>query len=66
MINHVRVTNVARQRYIGDPDMIDHCGLILGGLRPEPSLGRHADNVIIPLDLTQSHWSSGSPVCFPS
>jgi hypothetical protein len=39
--------------FIGDPDMIDHCGLVWGGLRPEPSLGRHADNVIIPLDLTQ-------------
>ncbi len=40
-------------RYIGDPDMIDQCGLAWDGLRPEPSLGCHADNVIIPLDLTQ-------------
>jgi hypothetical protein len=79
--------------YIGDPDVIDHCGLVWAGLRPEPSL----DNVIIPLDLTQlfcpgftfaagppsgftttaveslqshrihtqSHWSSGSTLCFP-
>jgi hypothetical protein len=39
--------------YIGDPDVIDHCGLVWGGLRPKPSLGRCADNVIIPLDLTQ-------------
>ncbi len=40
--------------YIGDPDVIDHfCGLIWGGLCPEPSLGPRADNVIIPLDLTQ-------------
>ncbi len=39
--------------YIGDPDMIDHCGLVWGGLRPEPSLGRRSNNVIIPLDLTQ-------------
>ncbi len=39
--------------YIGDPDVIDHCCLIWGGLHLEPSLGRHADNVIIPLDLTQ-------------
>ncbi len=44
--------------YIGDPDVIDHCGLVWGGLRPEPSLGRCADNVIIPLDLTQLFCSS--------
>jgi hypothetical protein len=28
-------------------------GFIPGGLHPEPSLGPRADNVIIPLDLTQ-------------
>ncbi len=39
--------------YIGDPDVIDHCGLVWGGLCPEQAPGRHADNVIIPLDLTQ-------------
>jgi hypothetical protein len=39
--------------YIGDPNVIDHCGLVWGGPRPEPSLGPYADNVIIPLDLTQ-------------
>ncbi len=39
--------------YIGDPDVINHCGLVWGGLHPEPSLGCCADNVIIPLDLTQ-------------
>ncbi len=39
--------------YIGDPDVIDHCGLIWGRPRPEPSLGPCPDNVIIPLDLTQ-------------
>ncbi len=44
---------LALSHYIGDPDMIDHCGLVWGGLRPEPSLGHCADNVIIPLDLTQ-------------
>ncbi len=45
---------LAMSRYIGDPDVIDHfCGLVWGGLRPEPSLGPHADNVIISLDLTQ-------------
>jgi hypothetical protein len=33
--------------------MIDHCGLVRDGLRPEPSLGHRADNVIIPCDLTQ-------------
>ncbi len=52
--------------YIGDPDW----SLWLGGLPPEPSLGRRADNVIIPLDLTQlfctGFTSSGPPVCFPS
>ncbi len=40
-------------RYIGDPNVISHCGLVWGRLRPEPSLGRRTDNVIIPLDLTQ-------------
>jgi hypothetical protein len=39
--------------YIGDPDVIDHCCLVWGGLCPESSLGRHANNVIILLDLTQ-------------
>jgi hypothetical protein len=40
---------LALSRYISDPYMIDHCGLVWGGLCPEPSLGHH--NVIIPLDL---------------
>jgi hypothetical protein len=41
-------------RYIGDPDMIDHhCSPVCSGLRPKLSLGPCADNVIIPLDLTQ-------------
>ncbi len=45
---------LALSRYIGDPDVIDHfCDLVWGGLRPEPSLGPRADNVIIPLDQTQ-------------
>jgi hypothetical protein len=45
---------LAMSRYIGDPDVIDHfCGLVWGGLHREPSLGPRADNVIIPLDLTQ-------------
>jgi hypothetical protein len=45
---------LALSRYIGDPDVIDHhCGLVWGGPHPKPSLGPHADNVIIPLDLTQ-------------
>jgi hypothetical protein len=39
--------------YIGDPEVIDRCGLIGGRLRLELSLGRCTDNVIIPLDLTQ-------------
>ncbi len=40
-------------RYIGDSYVINHCGLNWGGLRPEPSLGRRANNLIIPLDLAQ-------------
>jgi hypothetical protein len=44
---------LALSRYIGDPDVIDHCGLIQGRPRPKPPLGPCADNVIIPLDLTQ-------------
>ncbi len=27
---------LALSRYIGDPEVIDHCGLVWGGLRPEP------------------------------
>ncbi len=45
---------LAMSRYIDDPDVIDNfCGLVWGGLHPKPSLGPRADNVIIPLDLTQ-------------
>ncbi len=44
---------LALSRYIGDPDVINHCGLVWDGLRPEPTLGHCDDNVIIPLDLTQ-------------
>ncbi len=45
---------IASSRYIGDPDVIDHfCGLVWGGLPPEPSLGPRTDNVIIPLYITQ-------------
>jgi hypothetical protein len=44
---------LALSRYIGDPDVIDQCGLVWGVLRPEPSVGCCPDNVIIPLDLTQ-------------
>ncbi len=44
---------LALSRYIGDLDVIDHCGLVWGGFRPEPTLGCPADNVIILLDLTQ-------------
>ncbi len=43
---------LALSRYIGDPAVIDHCGLVWGGLRPETSLSCCIDNVIIPLDLT--------------
>ncbi len=38
---------------LGDPNVNDHCGLVWGWLHPEPSLGGHADNVIISHDLTQ-------------
>ncbi len=48
-----RILLFALFRNIGDPDMIDHWGLIWGRPRPTPSLGPHPDNVIIPLDLTQ-------------
>jgi hypothetical protein len=40
-------------RYIGDPNVTDHCGLVWGVIHPEPSLRHRANNVIIPLDLTQ-------------
>ncbi len=52
-LNETGILLLVLSRYIGDPDMIDHCGLVWGGLCPEPSLGHRADNVIIPLDLTQ-------------
>ncbi len=39
--------------YIGDLDMIDHGGLVWGRLYPKWSLGHRANNVTIPLDLTQ-------------
>ncbi len=49
-----RILLLALSCYIGEPDVIDNfCGLVWGGLRPEPSLGPRADNVIISLDLTQ-------------
>ncbi len=45
---------LALSHYISDQDVIDHfCGLVWGAIRTKPSLGHHADNVIIPLDLTQ-------------
>ncbi len=44
---------LALSHYIGDSDVIDYfCGLVWGGLRPEPSIDPHANNVIIQLDLT--------------
>ncbi len=44
---------LALPSYIGDPDVIDHSGLVSGEIRLEPFLGRRTDIVIIPLDLTQ-------------
>ncbi len=63
-----RILLLALSRYIGDPDVIDHhCGLVWGGPRPEPSLGSRADNVIIPLDLTQLSCSGFLlAACLPS
>jgi hypothetical protein len=51
---------------IGDPDVIDH---FWGGLCPKPSLGPRANNVKIPLDLTQLFCpgftlAAGSPSSF--
>ncbi len=100
-----RDSPVSLSCYIGDPDVIDNCGLVWGRLCTKLSLGWPAYNVIIPLDLTQlscpgftlttgppagftsdivgcwggspvqslqshcihteSHWSSGSTLCFP-
>jgi hypothetical protein len=48
-------------RYIGDFDVIDHCGLVWGGLHPELSLGCCTDNVIFPLDITQLFCPSFTP-----
>jgi hypothetical protein len=48
-----RILLLALSRYIGDSNVIDQCGLVWGWLHPESSLGRCADNVIIPLDITQ-------------
>ncbi len=44
---------LALSRYIGDPDVIDHCGLVWDRLCLEPSLPPCTDNLIIPLNLTQ-------------
>ncbi len=46
-----RIILLALSCYISDPNVIDHCDLVWGGLCPELSLGYRAD--IIPLDLTQ-------------
>ncbi len=43
----IEILLLALSCYIGDADVIDYCGLVWGGLHPEPSLGRRADNVII-------------------
>jgi hypothetical protein len=44
---------LALSRYISDPNVIDHCGLVWGRLHPKLLLGRRTDNVIIQLNLTQ-------------
>ncbi len=48
-----RILLLALSCYIVDPGLIDYCGLVCGRLRPKRPLGLIADNVIIPLDLTQ-------------
>ncbi len=45
------------------PIWFNHCGLVCGRFHPEPSLGRHTDNVIIPLDLTQLFCPGFTPIC---
>jgi hypothetical protein len=52
-IHETGILLFALSRYIGDHNVVYHCGLVWGGPHPEPSLGPHADNVIIPIDLTQ-------------
>jgi hypothetical protein len=47
-----RILLLALSHYIGDPDGIDHCGLVWHGPHPKPSLGPRTDNVTISLDLT--------------
>jgi hypothetical protein len=41
------ILQLVLSRYIGNHSMIDHCGIVWGGLRLEPPLGYHAYNVII-------------------
>jgi hypothetical protein len=53
---------LALSRYIADTDVIDHHGLVWGGLCPKPSLGPRANNVIIPLDLTQLFCPGSLPM----
>ncbi len=53
-LSETRILMLALSHYIGDPDMINHCGVVWGGLHPGPSLGYRADNVIIPIDLHSS------------
>jgi hypothetical protein len=53
---YIRETGIlllAMSRYIGDPDVIDIMASSELGFIPKPSLGHRADNVMIPLDLTQ-------------
>ncbi len=48
-----RILLLELSRPIGDPEVIDYFCSLVWELRPEPSLGPRAYNVIIPLDLTQ-------------
>ncbi len=59
-------TLLALSRYIGDSDVIDHCGLVWGELCPEPLQGRCANNVITPLDLTQLFCHNSTLAAGPS
>ncbi len=51
---------LALSRYIGDPDVIDHCGLVWGRLCTESPLGCRADKCDNP---TWSHSSSVPVSC---
>ncbi len=48
---------LALSHYIGDPDMTNHCGIVWGGVCPELSLDRCADNIDNPTWSNTAHLS---------